>query len=233
MLQSILNRSALLLILCVIGSEIATLIPSVDNFNQSWIDAHIRNDGIEGVARFMLISIVLVTAGAPRQLIAFLGGYAFGFAEGVLFSTIAVTLNCFLMVQFARLYARPIIIRMFDQKVYQVDRFLSVQPLIKSVVIRLLPIGSNLVTNLVAGVSSVAIKPFVAGSLIGYVPQMAIFALMGKGVVVHSYWKVALSLLLMAISTVLGWYLYNTYKADKFLEEKKAEEFCSANPTNK
>ena len=49
--------------------------------------------------------------------------------------------------------------------------------------------------------------------MIGYIPQMAIFALMGKGIVVQSYWKIALSVGLLGVSALLSIYLYKQFKA--------------------
>jgi uncharacterized membrane protein YdjX (TVP38/TMEM64 family) len=100
-----------------------------------------------------------------------------------------------------------------------IDRFLAKSPFTKTIVIRLLPIGNNLVTNLVAGVSHVSGLSFVMGSMIGYLPQMAIFALMGKGVIVLSIWKVVLSIALFVISSLLSVRLYKQYKADSLIDD--------------
>ena len=82
-----------------------------------------------------------------------------------------------------------------------------------TIVIRLMPFGNNLATNLIAGVSHVPARLFITGSMIGYIPQMAIFALMGKGIVVQSYWKIALSVGLLGVSALLSIYLYKQFKA--------------------
>jgi membrane protein implicated in regulation of membrane protease activity len=55
-------------------------------------------------------------------------------------------------------------------------------------------------------------------SMIGYLPQMAIFALMGKGVIVLSIWKVVLSIVLFVISSLLSVRLYKQYRADSLID---------------
>ncbi|MGQ8365218.1 TVP38/TMEM64 family protein [Glaciecola sp. 1036] len=213
----VLLKSLVLLILAVGASEIAQAVPSFDAFNQNWIDAHTRDNGVQGIVLFTLIAALLSGLGIPRQIVAFLAGYAFGFMEGMLFSTIAVTLSCLFVVVFSRFYARPIVCKFFNQKICKLDSFFSQGPFLKTIIIRLLPVGNNLATNLIAGVTKINIGTFVSGSFIGYLPQMAVFALMGKGVIIQSTFKISLSAVLLAVSGMLGVYLFKQYKADKRL----------------
>ena len=81
-----------------------------------------------------------------------------------------------------------------------------------TLIIRFLPVGSNLVTNLVAGVSAIPTGWFLLGSLAGYTPQTLIFALLGNGVRVDPLWRTLLSASLLAASTLLGLALYRNYK---------------------
>ncbi|MEP4891068.1 MAG: VTT domain-containing protein [Aliiglaciecola sp.] len=214
---SVLGRFLPLLLICLIGSELLAQIPSIDSFNQTWIDAHTRHNGWQGVTNFVLVSCLLASLGAPRQFIAFLSGYAFGFTEGVIYSTFAITLSCLLTTLVSRFYAKPVVMHFFPNKVMDLNRFLTNQVFLKTMIVRLLPVGNNLITNITAGVSTIKIWPFVMGSMFGYVPQMAIFALMGKGVVVQSYWKIILSVVILAISSLLSLYVYKKFKADKYL----------------
>ena len=86
-----------------------------------------------------------------------------------------------------------------------------------TLLIRLLPLGSNLVTNLVAGVSSVWATAFITGSMVGYVPQTVIFALLGSGISLEPELRITLSTVLFVLSGALGYYLYRRYKQDKKL----------------
>ncbi|MBC3766951.1 TVP38/TMEM64 family protein [Neptunicella marina] len=190
-----------------------------ENLNKNWIDLHIRNNGIQGIGYYVLITAIAASIGAPRQLLAFLGGYAFGFVNGTLLSTIATTLGCALTFHVARFLLRPAIKRKYGHRTQKVDVFLTQQPMLKTIIIRLLPVGNNMVTNLVAGVTHIKARYFITGSAIGYLPQMAIFALMGKGIVVLSTWKIALSVLLFFVSSYLSWHLYRQYKAARQLDE--------------
>jgi len=72
-----------------------------------------------------------------------------------------------------------------------------------------------MLTNILAGMTSVAVLPFLLGSMIGYVPQMLVFALMGKGVLLQSGWKIGLSFALFAFSSLLSWYLYQQHRTSQ------------------
>jgi uncharacterized membrane protein YdjX (TVP38/TMEM64 family) len=70
--------------------------------------------------------------------------------------------------------------------------------------LRLLPVGNNLLLNLLAGVSGLRVWPFLTASLIGYLPQTAIFALTGSGTHVDHGLQIALAAALFALSALLG-----------------------------
>ena len=222
--KAIIRKLIIFLLVLLAFSELLRHLPALTGFDQAWIDAHTRNNGMTGVFLFVSLATALLSVGMPRQVVAFLAGYAFGFSEGLLYSTLAATLSCGLCFSISRLWARRWVNRRYPSKILKINRFLTGQTCLKTIVIRLLPIGNNLLTNVVAGVTTVRPMPFIVGSAIGYLPQMIIFSLMGKGVVVQSGWKMALSVILMGISSFLGVYLYRRYKAGKNLEDETCDD---------
>ncbi|RLA25484.1 MAG: SNARE associated Golgi protein [Gammaproteobacteria bacterium] len=192
------------------------------DFNQAWVDSQVKNQGTIGALYFTLFCMLSTACGLPRQLSAFLGGYAFGVLNGTLLATLGATLGCVLSFYFARILARSFVRKKFSNKVKGIDRFLHHHAFTKTIIIRLLPIGSNLITNLVVGVTHAKGSHFIAGSFIGYLPQMIIFAIAGSGVEVLSFWKIGLSIVLFIISSLLGARLYRQYKMDKKTRESLA-----------
>jgi uncharacterized membrane protein YdjX (TVP38/TMEM64 family) len=81
-----------------------------------------------------------------------------------------------------------------------------------TLVIRLLPVGHNASTNLLAGVSGVRALPFLAGSLLGYVPQNLVFALAGSGVNIEPGARLTLAVLLFVVSSLIGVWLYRRHR---------------------
>lgn len=227
-------KGLLFLIACALCGMLLSTNAIFETLNRQWIDLSIRNNGFPGVLLFTLIGASVTAIGCPRQLVAFLGGYAFGFIGGSLLSTLGVILGCFFSLNFARLAIRPLVSRLYPQRIGKVDRFLSVRPVVKTIIIRLLPLGNNLVTNLVAGVTRVKTRHFILGSAIGYYPQMAIFALMGEGVVVLSAWKIGLSVVLFGVASALSLLLYREYRAEKLPDyrQRAAKPGWSSNPAD-
>lgn len=211
-MNSSIPRFFILILIILFFSHLISLFPSFVAFNQEWIDKHTRENGVTGIAKFLAVSVLVLSIGLPRQLVAFMGGYAFGFAEGVIYSTSAATLSCATVMAVSRYFARPIIIHHFEVRIRTLDRFLIRSPVLKSVIIRLLPVGNNLLTNVFAGVSKIPKRSFILGSTIGYIPQMAVFALMGKGVLVNSELKIIISAFLFGISSLLSVYLFKGYR---------------------
>jgi uncharacterized membrane protein YdjX (TVP38/TMEM64 family) len=180
--------------------------------NEQWIEQQIRNNGWRGVVYYLLVIGLGTAVGLPRQFAAFLGGYAFGFLAGTFLATIAATIGCALSFTFARTLARPLINKKFADKVSAIQHFLREKLFTKTLIIRLMPAGNNLLTNLVAGVCKLNAKVFIGASLVGFIPQMAIFALAGSGFVVLEVWKLILSALLFVISLSLSMKLYYDYQ---------------------
>ena len=212
--QDYLKYAAYLLVLllvCFAISEIVRRVPAVAAFDENWIDMHVRNRGLLGAVYFIGMAAMLTAIGLPRQLTAFLAGYAFGFTDGLIYSVIGATLSCATVFWLSRLFARRSLRKRFASHIIKLDSFVAIRPFLMTIVIRLMPFGNNLATNLLAGVSRMSGRVFIVGSMIGYIPQMAIFALVGNGILVHSYWKVTLSAGLLGLSLILGSYLYKQY----------------------
>ena len=189
-------------------------------FSEAWIDSDIRNSGIQGEFLFVLVGGLFAAVGLPRQGVSFLAGYAFGFVEGTLLGLAATATGCVMAFLYARLLGRNFVKARFASRIKRVDDFLYDNPFTMTLLIRFLPIGSNLVTNLAAGVSSVSAFAFVAGSVVGYVPQTAIFALLGSGVHVDDKVMLGLGVIGFVISGVLGIYLYRKYRHGKSIGER-------------
>lgn len=182
------------------------------SLNQAWIDAEIRGKGLNGELLFIGVGALATALAMPRQLISFLGGYAFGLVLGTMLTLIAITLSCALTFFYARWLGRSFITTRFGARIKRIDDFLSWKPLAMALLIRLLPVGNNLITNLTAGVTSVRGLPFILGSMLGYIPQTLVFALVGSGVNVDPALRIGLAVALFLISGMIGVWLYRKYR---------------------
>lgn len=188
--------------------------------SEHWIDAEVRGKGWSGDLLFLGMGALTTALGFPRQVVAFLGGYAFGFVDGTLLASLATVLGCILAFFYARWFGRALIAHRFRNRIRKVDDFLRGHPFSMAVIIRLLPVGSNLVTNLLAGVTSIAGLPFFAGSALGYVPQNLVFALAGSGVHFDPALRLSLAGALFVISSLIGVWLYRRHRHGVALESE-------------
>lgn len=196
--------------------------------DEAWIDHAIRGQGLSGECLFVAVGALATTVALPRQVISFLGGYAFGFWLGTLLALLGTLFGCVLAFFYARLIGRDFIVKRFGARVKRLDDFLAVHPVAMTLLVRLLPTSNNLVTSLAAGVSSVPAAPFLLGSLIGYLPQTLVFALVGSGVNVDPVLRIGLGAFLFVISGALGMRLYRTYRHGKTLGEEIDAEIRDA-----
>ena len=113
----------------------------------------------------------------------------------------------------ARLIARDWAVRRTRGRLAQLDRQISRHPFSATLTLRLLPVGSNLLLNLLAGVSAVAAGPFLLASAAGYVPQTLVFALLGSGVRVGHTVQLGLAMTLFLLSGLLGVWLLRQVRA--------------------
>ena len=88
-------------------------------------------------------------------MVAFLGGYAFGFISGGVFALLATVTGCALTYYYACEMGRHLLQHRFAGRIRKIDVFLHENTFSMAMVIHLLPVGSNAINNLLAGVSSV------------------------------------------------------------------------------
>lgn len=161
-----------------------------------------------GAAGLFAGGALLTAVALPRQAVAFAGGYIFGAWRGAGLALAAQLLGCTLDYWWARAvardWARDWAIRKLRGRLARVDRLMVARPFAATLALRLLPIGSNVLVNLLAGVSGLRAIPFLTASLLGYLPQTVIFALAGSGVHVARTTQIALAVGLFAVSATLG-----------------------------
>lgn len=207
----VLRSVALFALLIGVGVLIKTTSLG-DMLDKDWIDEAVRGHGIQGELLFLAVGAFFTAVGLPRQAVAFFAGYAFGVGLGTLIGVAAAALGCVTTFLVSRYLVRDLVIHKFPERLKRFDAFLSANTFTTTILIRFLPLGSNVLTNMLAGVSSVRISPFVAGSAVGYIPQMLIFAIAGSGFAVEPNLRLAASVVLFAVSGALGLWLYRRYR---------------------
>jgi len=191
--------------------------------SKEWIDRDVRGNGLAGEALFVAMAGAATALALPRQIVSFLGGYAFGFWLGALLALAGTEIGCALAFFYARLVGRPLAGARLRDRVKRLEDFLAAHPFGMTLLVRLLPVGNNFLTCIAAGLSRVPALPFLAGSLVGYVPLTMTFALAGSGVEVGAAGRIALAAALLVASGLLGLWLYRRHRrAAGFADEAEA-----------
>lgn len=190
-----------------------------------WVDREILGHGLTGILLFVAAGAVFTGIGLSRQILAFVAGYAFGIAAGASLALIAEVAGVIMAFFYARFIGRAYVARKLPGRVKQVDEFLQVNPFLMTLAVRLLPVSNNLAVNLVAGVSSVPVIPFLAASAIGHTPQTVVFAMIGSGLTDGLLIKSVLAVALFVISVWVGVYLYREYRRGKVFDPAIEEAF--------
>jgi uncharacterized membrane protein YdjX (TVP38/TMEM64 family) len=181
---------------------------------QSTLVNLVGEGGVQGPMMFLAVATLLTAIGLPRQIPAFVAGYAFGTWSGVAIALLSQLIACAADFVWSRAVARDFVKRRFGKRLIRIDAALAERPFMTTLTFRLLPVGSNILLNLVAGLSSVRALPFLAASLIGFIPQTVIFALLGRGSAPNHASVLAVGGVMFAVSAILGMYLFKRYRAE-------------------
>ena len=183
-----------------------------NSINETWINENVRRHGLQGMLLFLMMGALFTGIGLPRQIIAFLGGYAFSVMLGTLLGALAALLGAILTFGYARFLGRGLLQSRLGERAKRFDTFVGQHPFSMTLLMRLLPVGSNVLINLAAGISSIRPMMFFSGSFLGYLPQTLVFALVGSGVHVAPAIKLGGAIALFVVSGAIGVYLYRRHR---------------------
>ena len=142
---------------------------------------------------FVLVSSLMIMVGTPRLLFYTLGGFVFGFWEGLFLSLLSSLTGSFLTFHAARWGGKTWLMARFGHR-QLFRKIIHTEPTVASVaLIRMLPI-SNLVINAGLAVGPVENRAFLLGSLIGFLPQGVVVVIVASGIAADVPWAGALQI---------------------------------------
>ncbi|AWL03014.1 hypothetical protein DIR46_00065 [Massilia oculi] len=158
---------------------------------------------------FVLTGVLYTALGGPRQLLAFSCGYLMGGLTGALLSTALTGLGALLVIYYVRNIGRDWLLRRHGERVAFIRLLLGEDTWLWICTLRLMPVGSNLATNIAVALAGLSIPAVFWGSLLGYLPQMLLFSFAGAGLALHDEQQIWISLLMLVLSTAMVLYLYH------------------------
>ena len=176
-----------------------------------WLSDYIRSHGITGHLTIFAVSFLFVCLGGPRQAIAALYGYLYGLVIGLNVTLLACILAATVNYLAANTLLTDTLYRFFPIKMAKFQVFARQAPFLKILMLRLFPVGSNLLTNLLSGCVGVPFIAFALASLVGYLPQTIIFSLIGNGISAANNAMIYTSIILSTISVALTGVIYRDH----------------------
>jgi len=136
--------------------------------------------GWVGPAAWMGIVFALVAAGVPRLLFCPIGGLAFGFWHGLLWTQVATLAGYYALFLFVRWGGQDFVLRHWPRVRRLKEHFHGHSAALLVFAVRQLPI-SGLVINFLLGLSPVRHRHFLLGTAFGILPEAIPFTLVASG----------------------------------------------------
>jgi len=137
--------------------------------------------GWVGPAVWMGIVFVLVAAGMPRLLFCSIGGLAFGFWYGLLWTQLATLFGCYVIFLFVRWGGQDFVLRHWPQVERLKKLFHGHSAVLLVFGVRQLPI-TGLILNFLLGLFPIRHCHFLLGTAFGILPEAIPFTLVASGV---------------------------------------------------
>ncbi|MFW6428457.1 MAG: TVP38/TMEM64 family protein [Desulfosalsimonas sp.] len=198
------SRAGRKLVVLAVFAVFCVLLLHFTGLKEYLRDIHYLKDqlrllGVWGPLVFIAASAALVALGAPRLVFCTLGGLAFGFVQGLIWSQIGTLLGSYLTFCFSRWGGRDWARAWLAKKESKKLKNLMQNPSAFSVFfLRQLPVGGFFI-NLLLGLTPVRTGPFLLGSLLGFLPEAVVVTLIGSGLGKDSASRAGLQILVALV----------------------------------
>jgi uncharacterized membrane protein YdjX (TVP38/TMEM64 family) len=172
-----------------------------------------NGDFLHGPTAYVALGALFTAIGGPRQAVSFFAAYFFGLWQGVALALLASVCGCVLGYSFATGF-RELARKILRGRVDVAAQFWAANAFSITLILRLLPVGSNMLVNLAAGASGLPALRFFSASALGYLPQTIVFCLFGAGLDIGSRGQMALAVIAFILSAILGLWVYARYRKD-------------------
>ena len=167
------------------------------------IKEQLRSFGLAGPLIYMAGVLVLISLGFPRLLFCPIGGIAFGFFQGLVWTQIPTLVGYYAIFLFVRWGGRDFVIRHWP-RVSHMHAVFTRNTIPTILVIRQLPI-SGLIINLFLGLSPIRHRDFLIATAIGLLPEAIPFTLVGSSAGKYSVAQSAACMVAAIVVLLVVW----------------------------
>lgn len=215
----------LLTVLCIVATGLGVYF--LGGIDQEQLQTWLKQAGLWAP----VIYIVLYTVGTililPSTPLNLSGGAIFGAWWGTLWTTIAAVIAAVVAFAFTRTVGRDVVARKFAGRWEAMDAEMRQGGVFYMFAIRLLPIIPYGLVNFAAGLTSIRFKDYLVGTVLGTVPGILPFVMMGSGLralksgdILPLMGALALTGMLVGGAT---WYRRRRQSPQKALQEKERQ----------
>ncbi|MCY7337294.1 MAG: TVP38/TMEM64 family protein [Chamaesiphon sp.] len=164
---------------CIIATVIGIVLLS--GIDRSQLQLWLQQMGIWAPVLYILIYSIATICILPSTPLNLTGGAIFGAVWGTVWTSIAAILAAVLAFGFSRTIGRSLIEKKLAGKWESIDREMQQGGFFYMFAIRLLPLIPYGIVNFAAGLTSIKFRDYFLGTLLGTVPGILPFVMMGAG----------------------------------------------------
>lgn len=164
---------------CIIATVIGVVLLS--GIDRSQLQLWLRQMGMWAPVLYILIYSIATICILPSTPLNLTGGAIFGAVWGTVWTSIAAILAAILAFGFSRTIGRSLVERKLAGKWESIDREMQQGGLFYMFAIRLLPLIPYGIVNFAAGLTAIKFRDYFLGTLLGTVPGILPFVMMGAG----------------------------------------------------
>ena len=214
----------LLIIICIIATGVGVYF--LGGIDQEQLQLFLKKAGIWAPIIYILfytIGTLLILPSTPLNLT---GGAIFGVWLGTLWTTVAAIVAAVVAFAFTRTIGRDLVAEKFAGRWEAIDAEMSQGGLFYMFAIRLLPIIPYGLVNFVAGLTSIRFRDYLVGTMLGTVPGILPFVMIGssglEAMKTGNFWPLTFALALTGMLVgVATWYRRRRQNPRKSLAEKE------------
>ena len=174
------NSLFLLTIICIIATIIGFII--IGGIDPQQLQIYLDRMGIFAPIIYIFLYTVCTLLILPSTPLNLTGGAIFGIWWGTLWTTIAALVAAIAAFAFTRTVGRELVSRKRIGRWSAVDAEIRLGGLFYMFAIRLLPIIPYGLVNFAAGLTAIKFKDYFVGTLLGTIPGVLPFVMMGAGI---------------------------------------------------
>ena len=186
---------------CIIATILGIYL--LGGINQKELQLWLQQMGIWAPIIYILVYSIATICILPSTPLNLTGGAIFGSVWGTVWTSIAAILAAMLSFGFSRTIGRNLVEQRLAGKWQSIDREMHQGGFFYMFAIRLLPLIPYGLVNFAAGLTSIKFRDYFFGTLLGTVPGILPFVMMGAGLTALKQGDVFPMLIALALTGIL------------------------------